>query len=66
MVREHRDLTLDVDVDVLTRISLLLSIHQALGILHPTERGGTDWLRMPQETHIFGGNPPLELTTSGT
>ena len=35
-VREHRDILLDLDV--LTRISAVLGIYQALGILHSTEQ----------------------------
>src|SRR5438270_4560671 len=41
--REHGAFTLDVDV--LTRISALFGIHQALGILFPAEREGVEWLR---------------------
>ena len=44
-VREHRDITLDVDV--LTRISAVLGIHQALGVLHAGEAEGVAWLRGP-------------------
>jgi hypothetical protein len=62
--REHGTITLDVDV--LTRISALFGIHQALGILFPTEREGVDWLRTPHAALVFGGRPPLELVTSGS
>lgn len=61
--REHRDVTLDVDV--LTRISAILGIHQALGVLHLTEQEGLAWLHGPHAATIFGGNPPLDLLTSG-
>ncbi len=63
-VREHGDLTLDVDV--LTRISTVLGIHQALGILFDTESEGIAWLRGPHKATVFGGRPPLALVTSGT
>lgn len=63
-VREHRDLTLDVDV--LTRISAILGIHQALGVLHDTEAEGIAWLRGPHRAMAFGGQAPLDLVTSGT
>jgi hypothetical protein len=63
-VREHRDITLDVDV--LTRISAVLGIHQALGVLHDTEKAGVAWLRTPHNATVFGGQAPLELLTSGT
>jgi hypothetical protein len=64
MVREHREITLDVDV--LTRISAILGIHQALGVLHGTEREGIAWLRGPHRATVFGGRPPMDLATSGT
>jgi hypothetical protein len=63
LAREHRELTLDVDT--LTRISAVLGIHQALGILYPNEREGVAWLRGPNTATVFGGNPPLALVTSG-
>ncbi|WP_425305397.1 MbcA/ParS/Xre antitoxin family protein [Chthonobacter albigriseus] len=63
-VREHRDITLDVDM--LTRISIVLGIHQALGILHGTEREGVAWLRTPHAAPLFGARPPMALVTSGT
>jgi hypothetical protein len=62
--REHGDLTLDVDT--LTRISAVLGIHQALGILHGSEREGIAWFKTPHRATIFGGRPPLDLATSGT
>jgi Antitoxin Xre/MbcA/ParS C-terminal toxin-binding domain len=62
--REHGAFTLDVDV--LTRISAVLGIHQGLGILFPTEQLGIEWLRTPHNAVIFGGRPPLDLVTSGS
>jgi len=64
LAREHHDLTLDVDV--LTRISAVLGIHQALGILYPGERDGVAWLRGPHDGVVFGGKPPMALVTSGS
>jgi Antitoxin Xre/MbcA/ParS C-terminal toxin-binding domain/Antitoxin Xre-like helix-turn-helix domain len=62
--REHGSLTFAVDV--LTRISAVLGIHQALGILFPTEKLGVEWLGTKHDATIFGGRPPLELITSGS
>lgn len=62
--REHRDLTLDVDV--LTRISAVLGIHQALGVLHNSEAEGVAWLKKPHNAPVFGGQPPIALMASGT
>lgn len=62
--REHAEFTLDADV--LTRISAVLGIYQALRILYPTEQEGLAWLRWPHEATVFGGHPPIDLMTDGT
>jgi Antitoxin Xre/MbcA/ParS C-terminal toxin-binding domain/Antitoxin Xre-like helix-turn-helix domain len=62
--REHGAFTLDVDV--LTRISAVLGIHQGLEILFPTEQLGVEWLRTPHGAVVFGGRSPLDLVTSGS
>jgi hypothetical protein len=62
--REHGAFTFDVDV--LTRISAVLGIHQGLGILFPTEQLGVEWLRTPHDAVVFGGRPPLDLITNGS
>lgn len=62
--RMHGGFTLDVDV--LTRISAVLGIHQALGILFPDERAGVAWLRGPHGAPVFGGQAPIALVTSGS
>ena len=63
-VREHRDILLDVDV--LLRISAVLGIHQALGVLHDREADGVAWLRTPHGATVFGGHSPLTFVVSGT
>ncbi|MGO7038508.1 MbcA/ParS/Xre antitoxin family protein [Rhizobium acaciae] len=62
--REHGAFTLDVDA--LTRISAVLGIHQALGVLFSDERAGVAWLRTPHQAPVFGGHPPLDIVTNGT
>lgn len=62
--REHGEVTLDVDV--LLRLSAVLGIHQALGVLHPDEAAGVAWLRRPNAAPVFGGQPPLALLAGGT
>ena len=62
-VRAHRTITLDVDV--LTRISTVLGIHQALRILFKTERDATAWLRGPHRAPVFAGKAPLDLVVFG-
>jgi len=58
--------TIILDVDVLTRISAVLGIHQALGILFPDEHAGIAWLRGPHKALVFGGQAPIDLVTSGS
>lgn len=62
--REHEDFTLDVDT--LTRLSCILGIHQALGVLYSGPKEMVTWLRGPNMALVFGGNPPLQVITSGT
>ncbi len=47
-------------------ISAALGIHQGLCILFPTEQLGVEWLRTPHNAVVFGGQPPLDLVTSGS
>lgn len=63
-VREHGAITLDADM--LTRISAVLGIHQGLGILFSEEQLGVEWLHTPHQALVFGGQPPLDLVTSGS
>ena len=62
--RRHRDVTLDVDV--LTRISAVLGIHQALGVLHGDDGEGVAWLRGPYAAVPFVGRAPLDMAVDGT
>lgn len=61
--REHRDITLDADI--LTRISIVLGVHQALGVLHATEVEAVTWLRSPHGAPVFGGQAPVDLIAGG-
>lgn len=62
--RAHGAFTLDVDV--LTRISAIFGIHQALGVLFDDERDGVKWLREAHGAPVFGGHPPLDFVVNGT
>jgi len=63
-VREHRDITLSVDV--LTRISAVLGIHIGLRTLFDDEQESIAWLRQPHGARVFGGAAPIDLITGGT
>jgi hypothetical protein len=64
LAREGGSFTLDVDT--LARISAVLGIHQALGVLFASEADGVAWLRGPHDGTVFGGRPPLALLASGS
>lgn len=64
LARERGAFTLDVDV--LTRISAVLGIHQGLGVLMNSEPEAIAWLKQPHDAPLFGGQPPMALVTSGT
>jgi uncharacterized protein (DUF2384 family) len=64
LAREHRDITLDVDT--LTRMSAVLGIHQALGVLFASDAEAVAWLTDPHDAPMFGGQAPMALVTSGT
>jgi hypothetical protein len=64
LAREQADVTLDVDS--LTRLSALLGIHQALGVLFDTQGEALAWLNGPHDAPLFGGQRPMALVTAGT
>jgi hypothetical protein len=63
LAREGGQFTLDVDA--LLRISAVLGVHQALGVLVADDAEGIAWLNTPHAAPLFGGQPPLALVTSG-
>jgi len=62
--REHRDITLSVDV--LIRISAIFGIHIGLRTLFDEDQEGVGWLRQPHDARVFGGAAPIDLITGGT
>lgn len=57
---------LTLPLDTLLRISAILGIHKALGILFIREREALAWLRSPHGGPLFGGQSPMALILSGT
>ncbi|HVX66605.1 MAG TPA: MbcA/ParS/Xre antitoxin family protein [Bryobacteraceae bacterium] len=51
--------------DVLIRISLVLGIYKALGILYPDRELAEAWVKLPNGNALFGGRPALVLMTEG-
>ena len=53
-----------LDVDRLTRVSLLIGIFKALNILH-SEALADRWVHLPNTNRIFGGATPLAYMLRG-
>lgn len=51
--------------DTLIRISLVLGIYKALGILYPDDDLAHRWIRLPSSNPLFGGRPAISLMTGG-
>ncbi len=65
-VRKARDAApLALPLDTLTRISGVLGIHKALGILFPIEAEAMTWLKGPHRGEVFGGQAPVEVMIGG-
>ena len=65
-VRKARaESALTLPLDTLTRISGILGIHKALGILFPIEAEALTWLKGPHQGEVFGGQAPIELAVDG-
>ncbi|WP_205880403.1 antitoxin Xre-like helix-turn-helix domain-containing protein [Lichenicoccus roseus] len=62
--KAHCDLTLDVDT--LTRLSAVLGIYAALGILFSTQEEQVAWLKGTHRARPFKGSAPLALVAGGT
>ncbi len=57
---------LTLPLDTLLRISAILGIHKALGILFVHEAEATAWLNGPHQGLVFAGRAPRELLASGS
>ena len=53
-------------VDTLLRLSAVLGIHKDLRILFGRSEDEGAWLKKPHDAPVFGGQPPINLVTSGT
>lgn len=51
--------------DMLTRISLVLRIYQALHVLYPDDALADGWIKLPNANPLFGGRPALSLMIDG-
>ena len=53
-----------LDVDRLTRISLVIGIFKALGMLH-SDAVADRWVHLPNSNRVFGGSTPLDYMIRG-
>lgn len=53
-----------LDVDRLTRISLVIGIFKALGMLH-SDALADRWVHLPNSNRVFGGSTPLAYMIRG-
>jgi hypothetical protein len=53
-------------IDTLLRLSAVLGIHKNFRILFSRPQDEAAWLKSPHDAPVFGGQPPLDLLTSGT
>jgi hypothetical protein len=53
-----------LDVDRLTRVSLLIGIYKALNILY-SQKLADAWITLPNTNPIFGGDSPLNYVKKG-
>jgi hypothetical protein len=53
-----------LDVDQLTRVSLLIGIYKALNILY-SQKLANAWITLPNTNPIFGGDSPLNYVKKG-
>lgn len=65
-VRKARaEASLVLPLDTLTRISGILGIYKALGILFPIEAEAMTWLKGPHRGEVFGGQAPIDVMIEG-
>jgi hypothetical protein len=54
-----------LSMDMLTRLSLVISIYSGLQVLYPEAAFADAWVRMPNSHALFGGQPALTLMIDG-
>ena len=62
----ENDEKVTLHLDTLLRISAVLGVHKALGILFVRESEALAWLKGPHAGPLFGGQSPMALMLSGT
>jgi hypothetical protein len=63
--KARADAKLVLPLDTLTRISGILGIYTALGVLFPIETEAMTWLKGPHRGEVFGGQAPIDVMIEG-
>ena len=57
---------INLDRDQLDRVSYILNIHQALGMLFSNKENVYGFVNMPNKNPYFNGKTPLEIMSTGS
>ena len=63
--RWKKDLSATPSPDLLDRLSYILGIYKALGILLPIREHALSWIKRPNNNPLFGGLRPLDRMLGG-
>ena len=63
--KENTDLTVNLDVDVMHRISLVLNIHSALRLIFDNPENVYGFVGMKNDNEFFNGRTPMDIMAQG-
>ena len=63
--KENTDWTVDLDLDVMQRISLVLNIHSALRLIFDNPDNVYGFVGMKNDNEFFNGRAPLDIMAQG-
>ena len=63
--KENTDLTVNLDVDVMHRISLVLNIHSALRLIFDNPENVYGFVGMKNDNEFFNGRTPMDIMARG-
>ena len=63
--KENTDWTVNLDVDVMQRISLVLNIHSALRLIFDNPDNVYGFVGMKNDNEFFNGRAPLDIMAQG-
>ena len=63
--KENTDWTVDLDLDVMQRISLVLNIHSALRLIFDNPENVYGFVGMKNDNEFFNGRTPMDIMAQG-